>query len=374
MAQTMAPASMQSPAAAAPLAMPTMMGPLSTAPPVTFDAGPFGILDVTGILSGLGYWQGHPGTGDQAASADISNGQVFVQKATGVVQFYLQAGAYNLPMLGMPFFSTSDTVRDFFGALPQAYLKLAPKGSFSFLIGKLPSLIGTEYTFDFENLNIERGLLWNQENDINRGIQVNYSKGKLAASLSWNDGFYSNRYNWISGQATYTSSASNSYEFAAGGNYGTTVHSSIATPVFQNNSSIYDLIYTHTARKWMLGPYIQYTYVPLDARIGAAKATSTMGVAVLGSYTLGPHISLAGRAEYIGSSGDRSDGSANLLYGPGSGAWSITATPTYQNKAFFARAEFSMTKATSYTLGDAFGPHGADPGQARGLIESGFMF
>jgi hypothetical protein len=52
--------------------------------------------------------------------------------------------------------------------------------------------MGAEYTFTFENMNIERGLLWNQENAINRGIQVNQTIGK-SASLSWNDGFYSNR-------------------------------------------------------------------------------------------------------------------------------------------------------------------------------------
>jgi len=31
------------------------------------------------------------------------------------------------------------------------------------MAAKLPTLIGAEYTFTFENMNIERGLLWNQE-------------------------------------------------------------------------------------------------------------------------------------------------------------------------------------------------------------------
>lgn len=58
-AQTPAPAA--APAAAAapmPLAMPTMTAPLSTAAPAhTFDGGPFGMLSVTGILSGMGMVQ-----------------------------------------------------------------------------------------------------------------------------------------------------------------------------------------------------------------------------------------------------------------------------------------------------------------------------
>jgi len=117
----------QNSAPPAPLASPAMVGPLSTASPKAFDAGPLGYLDVTGTLTGFGSWQGHPSSGDKAARADVSNGQIFIQKTSGLVQYYLQAGAYNIPALGTPFLSTRKTISDFFGPLPQAYLKLAPK-------------------------------------------------------------------------------------------------------------------------------------------------------------------------------------------------------------------------------------------------------
>ncbi|MHB8302868.1 MAG: outer membrane beta-barrel protein [Acidobacteriaceae bacterium] len=359
---------------AAPLPSPAMVGPLSTASPKTFDAGPFGKLDVTGILSGFGYWQDHPSSSDQAARADVSNGQIFIQKTSGLVQFFLQAGAYNLPALGIPFLSTRSTISDYFGPLPQAYLKLALKGNSSFLIGKLPSLIGAEDTFTFENLDIERGLLWNQENNVNRGMQVNYAKGKLSSSLSWNDGFYSNRYNWLTGELTYTANAANSLEVLASGNLGRTAYSSVATPLYQNNSDIYDLIYTHTAKRWLIQPYFQYTYVPLDVKIGVDRATATQGEAVLGSYTLPHDLTMAGRVEYISSTGSTHNGAVNLLYGPGSQAWSLTLTPTYQKKAFFARGEFSATQAMNFSAGQSFGPHGTNSSQVRGLVETGFIF
>ena len=220
-------------APATPLSTPAMVGPLIAASPRTFDAGPFGKLNVNGILSGFGSWQNHPDSSDKVARADVSNGQIFIQKTSGLVQYFLQAGAYDLPALGTPFLSTRNTISDFFGALPQAYLKLAPKGDFSFLIGKLPTLIGAEDTFTFENMNVERGLLWNQENAVNRGIQLNYSKGKVSGALSWNDGFYSNRYNWLTGELTYTANAGNGLELAAGGNLGRTAYSSIANPLYQ---------------------------------------------------------------------------------------------------------------------------------------------
>lgn len=361
-------------APAAPPPAPAMVGSLSAAAPRTFDAGPFGKLDVTGILSGFGYWQGHPSPSDQAARADVSNGQIFIQKTTGLVQYFLQAGAYNLPSLGTPFLSTRNTVSDYFGALPQAYLKLAPKGDVSFLVGKLPTLIGAEDTFTFENLNIERGLLWNQENAVNRGTQIDYRKGKLSSSMTWNDGFYSDRYNWLWGALTYSPNAANAIEFVAGGNLGHTAYSSVATPLYQNNSDIYDLIYTHTAKRWLIQPYFQYTDVPLDVKIGVGRATSTQGEAMLGSYSIAHHLTMTGRVEYISSTGSASDRAVNLLYGPGSQAWSLTLTPTYQKKAFFMRGEFSFTQAVNYTPGQGFGPNKANSSQARGLVETGFMF
>ena len=136
------------------------------------------------------------GIGDMPTHVDVSNAQVFIQKTTGVFQFYLQGGAYNIPALGLPWTRTVDTVTGLFGPLPTAYIKLV-KGNFNVEVGELPTLIGAEYTFDFENMNIERGLLWNQENAITRGIQLNDTYKKLTLAFSWNDGYFSNKYNWL---------------------------------------------------------------------------------------------------------------------------------------------------------------------------------
>src|SRR4051812_24975750 len=238
------------PADPQPLPMPSMSGPLQTAIPHTFEAGPFGKLAVTGIVSGMGLVQGNHIPGDNQTHWELSNGQIFLQKTTGWWQFYLQAGAYNLPALGAPFLSTVDTVKGLYGPFSQGYLKLV-KGNSSVLIGALPTLVGAEYTFTFENMNIERGLLWNQENAVNRGIQVNHSMGHLSASLSWNDGFYSNRYNWLMGSLTYALNSSNTVAFVGGGNLGQTAYTSLATPI-QNNSQIYNAIYTYSHEAWMV--------------------------------------------------------------------------------------------------------------------------
>src|SRR5580658_6858648 len=188
------PAAPAAPAAPTALSTPSITGPLSGLPPALFDAGPFGKLAVNGFLSGMGMVQNNHIPGDNTDQAALSNGQVFIQKSDGWFQFYLQAGAYNILALGTPFLKTQDTVTDLWGPLPVAFLKLQAGKNTSFEIGSLPTLIGAEYTFSFENMNVERGLLWNQENAVNRGIQVNQAMGKIAASVSWNDGFYSGRY------------------------------------------------------------------------------------------------------------------------------------------------------------------------------------
>src|SRR5258706_11907093 len=217
-------------AAPAPLPTPAMTVPLATAVPHEISAGPFGKLQVTGILSGLGWTEGNYAgfLGDTPTHYDVSNAQVFVQKTTGWFQFYLQGGAYNLPALGVPFIKTTDTVKGLYGPFPTGYIKLV-KGNFNVEVGELPTLIGAEYTFSFENMNIERGLLWGQEPAISRGIQLNDTYKKLTVSFSWNDGFYSNRYTSLSGALAYAFNSSNTLSFVASGNAGAYARNTFGT-------------------------------------------------------------------------------------------------------------------------------------------------
>lgn len=341
-------------------------------PPATFDAGPFGKIAVNGILDGLGMWTGNYVPGDHGGNAALGNGQVWIQKTDGWFQFYLQAGAYNIPALGAPFLSTEKTMSDLFSPVPVAFIKLQPGKNTSIEVGELPTLIGAEYTFTFENMNVSRGLLWNQENAVNRGVQLNQTMGKFAASLSWNDGFYSDRYTWLSGSLTYTNGP-HALGFVAGGNYGKTAFQSYATPV-QNNGSIYNVIYTYTKGAWILQPYFQYTDVPTDKQIGIVKGASTRGGAILLSYAFKHGFSLPARFEYITSTGSATDGSVNLMYGPGSAGTSITVTPTWQAGGFFLRGDLGYVHATDITPGDSFGKGGNLKSQPRAVAEFGYVF
>lgn len=367
-----APAAAPAPAAPTPLPTPSITGPLSNLPPAMFDAGPFGHIAVNGFLSGMGLVQNNHNPGDAERQADLTNGQVFIQKTDGWLQFYVQAGAYNIPDLGLPFTNTNYTVTNLFGPLPVAFLKLQTGKNTSILVGELPTLIGAEYTFDFENVNVERGLLWNQENAVNRGIQINQTLGKFTASLSWNDGFHSGRYSWLTGLLSYTNGP-HSIAFVGGGNAGHTAYQTFATPV-QNNSDIYEVIYTYTKGAWILQPYYQYTSVPTDAKIGVIQGAHTSGEAVLASRAFKKGFSLGGRWEYISSNGTTAANSVNLMYGPGSAGTSLTATPTFQYGGFFFRGDVGWVHLNRFTSGDGFGLAGAKANQTRVVGEIGFVF
>ncbi len=366
-------------AAAVNLPSPEMAGPLAfSTVPYSVDTGPLGKWYVDGVLSALGLAQSNPVQGDRAALVDLSSAQLIVQKIDGLVQFYVQAGAYSIPELGTRYAHQTemrDALGNYYGAVSTAFLKIAPTDALSIEIGKLPTLIGDESTFSFENYNVSRGLLWNQTPGITRGVQVNDTIGPVALSVSLNDGYYSNRYNWVSGSVVWTINKADSLTALGGTNLGRTATNTIATPLAQDNSWIYDLVYTWKGSALTVSPYVQFNHVDAQPAIGLYQRAATYSGAVLADYVLTPSVQLTGRAEYIAASGNRHDTlPTNLLYGAGSAALSLTATPTYTYKKLFVRAELSIVDITAFVAGQGFGTNGNARTQFRGILQTGIIF
>ena len=357
------------PAAPTPLSSPSMTPPLSAnADPYGFDTG-FGKIWVSGQLTGIGLSQSHSIPGDKKSRFDLSNAQIEVQKTDGVFQFYVQAGVYSTPSLGVPYFKATDLPDLSYKVVPVAYIKLQPNANFNVMVGKLPTLIGAEYTFTFQNMNVARGLLWNQEPAISRGVQANITNGPWAISLAVTDGYYSNRFTTGSTLVAYTVGKEDTLAFAGSVQFDKTSKSTFTTAPAFNDSNIFNLIWTHTEGNWEVMPYLQYIHSPKDVSVGLPTSGSSFGGAVLAKYNFTPTLSLAGRAEYVTSSG----GTA-LLFGPKSKAMSLTITPTWQVKTFFIRGELSYTKLDNAPAGAAFGPAGTDDSQTRAMVETGFLF
>ena len=362
------------------LAVPAMSPPLAfPSVPYSVKSEVLGTWYVDGALSGLALVQGRPVAGDRAALADVSNAQGVIQKIDGLLQFYVQVGDYALPSLGIRYgrlVSSSSAPDEYFGFVPQAFLKLQTSEAFSIQAGKLPTLIGAEYTFTFENAEIERGLLWNQGPAVSRGVQVNYALDTVAASLSVNDGYYANRFSWLSGSATWTPTAASTLSLAAAANLSRSKTAATATPLIQNNSSIWTLIYAYAAPPLVITPYLQYSHVEADASLGIESAASTYAAAVLATRALDARWTIAWRGEFIGTTGGQASARSdpNCLYGAGSKAISLTLAPNWTQRRLFVRTELSWVRVISLAAGDGFGHDGHASTQARGLIEAGFIF
>lgn len=151
--------------------------------------------------------------------------------------------------------------------------------------------------------------------------------------------------------------SSSSFTFVVGGNAGKSNVATTRTPFLQNNSEIYNLIYTYKSDAWIIQPYFSATHVPTKTgirihRVPRALADQCSLITLLGRVFLGA------RLEYIGTTG-----SNNLLYGPGSGAFAVTVTPAYQYRYFFLRGGSAWVRANNATGGLGLGPSGTTNSQ-----------
>lgn len=344
----------------------------------------FGPLQFQAIASGIGMSQSHPKAGDHSSFLDVSNAQVVLQKNSGLLQFFLQGGLYSTPSLGTTYQKARQQSTDSFGLIPLASVAIVPSKNLILSAGKLNSIGGYENTFTFQNINIDRGLLWNQTSNVSRGVELDYSKGGLTSAISWNDGFYSGKMTWISANIGYKFTEANQVTFSGAGNLSATSVDTFVTPLLQNNSQIYNAIYIHDEDRFSIAPYLQYSVVPANPSIGILNRSDSKGAAILFNYKLssefGASFSSVGkvyfpiRIEYINSNGGTPSNGGSLLYGPNSSAWSFTITPTYQAGKYFVRGEISSVKILNLTAGQGFGAQGINSNQLRAMIEVGGLF
>ncbi|WP_448360346.1 outer membrane beta-barrel protein [Fluviibacter sp.] len=350
-----------------------------------FESEAYGDWSVQGVATGMAFHQSNPIVDDATRYSNFSNAQILIQKVSGPLQLFVQSGLYAIPVVGFSYVKPQQMTQETFGYLPQAFISFVPDANWSVSIGNLPSMGGVESTFTYQNINIQRALLWAETNSVSRGLQINHQNGPLKAAVTWNDGAYSNVYNWLGASASWDFSSTDTVSVVWTGALSGTTTNTAVTPLLQNNSQIFNLIYQLSNNRWSLTPYVQYTYVPENKAIGINGSSDTKGVALLGSYHIAPlvdgkapyvHPSIAARLEYMASGGNSNVDNIphGLLYGPGSSAWSATLTPTYQVGKVFARAELAYVKAFGYTQGNAFGVNGNNSNQTRIMFEAGLLF
>jgi len=344
-----------------------------------------GPLTIDGVFSAFSMFSSHvnatgaldtPTGTDLSNRTDLSNAFLIVNKTSGTFRYGFAAGAYSIPVVG---FALNKTIQNgantsLYGALPAVYVEYAPTNYFNLQAGKLATLIGQESTYTYENINIQRGIVWNMETAVSRGVRADFTRSKFNGALEINDGYYSGNRLGVEGQITNTPSASTTYEFVfviPNSSAPANATASIA------NKRLYNPLLTYTTGRWQFQPYLLWVESPASKVLGYTTAEHAFGSVFMVTYTLSSIWSLPFRVEYgkNGSTSSDTSPNANLLgYGPGSSAWTYTLTPTYRKGVFFARAEASDVNVANLAPGTAFGTDGSQPNQFRTGLEAGLQF
>jgi len=319
---------------------------------------------------------GNAGGSDQASRFNISNASVNVTRNTGFFRYGASVGMYSIPVVGLSGNKTLETNvnTNVYGPVPSLYVSLNPNDHTSLSIGKLATLIGQEYTYTYLNSNIQRGLVWNMETAVSRGVRFTTTEGKYTGALELNDGFYSGRYLGVEGSMTLAANANTTYQAVVVIPNASAPSNPTATIA---NKRLYNFMYTATRGNWTFAPYLLFVQSPQSSALGYTSNESAYGLVLAATYAFNPTWSLTGRIEDIANqsgTGDQSPNADLVGYGPGSGAWSFTVSPTYRFKHFLLRGDLSDVSVRSAAPGSAFGATGSLRNQFRLVVESGFEF
>jgi len=362
--------------------VPALADPL---PPPTPSPSPSPAVTISGIASGFTFTADNPNAtgaldtasgGDRSSRTQLSNALITIAHSSGPLRFSLTAGAYNFPVVGVAINPTFQKFANtnLFGYLPNAYVQYVPNANWTISAGKLPTLQGQENAFTFQNINIERGLVWNMELVVSRGIRVSYSDASFSAALEYNDGFYSGSRRAIEGLIGWSPTPANSLQFIF-------IIPDANTP--SNNTALiankreYDLMYTQQIGKLQLLPYALWVRSPASTALGYVRSQSAFGAVLMASYAFNGAFSLGGRFETVGNSSSVHDSSFNsdlVGYGPGSRATTFTLTPAYKKPHLTVRGEWSHVSANHVSSSLGFGPGGLRTNHTRLGLEIGAQF
>jgi hypothetical protein len=237
--------------------------------------------------------------------------------------------------------------------------------------GQIGTLLGAESAFTYQNVNIQRGIGWALEPVVSRGVHVGYTNGPWTVAVEDNDGFYTGSFNTIEYEVAWAPSSTTSWTFV-GMNPGANTPGNATS--FIANQSEYNLQYSHTAGRWTFSPYALLVASPASAALGYTQAESAYAISLLGSYGFSSLISVGFRVEDAENEAATTALTPNafLLYGPGSGAWTYTLTPTYKFAGNgIVRLEWSHVTVRNGIAGALFGTTGTTTSQDRFGIELG---
>ena len=309
---------------------------------------------------------------DRSARTDLSNALVNVTVNSGLFRAAATAGFYSFPIVGAAInpIDQAGANTTVFSPLPFYSVSYDPNAHLTFSAGKLLTQLGQESPFTYQNFNIDRGFGWAMEPLISHGVRGSYTNGPWTLALEANDGYYGGSSRAFEGSLAFAPTATQTFSVAVILPKADTSANPTA-PVANKREE--DFMYAGTFGKLTLTPYLLFVQSPAAATLGYANEGAWVG-SLLGTYDLSSAFSLGFRFEDAQNSSVTTDAFANadlIGYGPGSGATSITLTPTYKTGPFFLRVEWAHASVNNLSPGLGFGAQGAGTSQDRYALEAG---
>jgi hypothetical protein len=376
--------------------------------PVDFDGGPLGQLEFS--AAGDGYFFLQSGTssdphnsiaGSKAAGAEINAWMVELNKPTGLFQFTVQLGEYQDINLGASKPTEVNGDRFTTGPLRSAFASIVPTDNFKISVGQVPSLVGYESVYPWNNPSALRTVLNVGQNSNSRGVQAEYAYGPLKGTVVFGDGYDTGVWNHVQYLVTDKIDANNSVfiygivslgttgpnTFAygeggqsAGGANGNGGQGELAVV----NSNMLGAWYTWKMGNLSITPEVQFQWTPPINKYAnvvsgglsddIAKETGNFGAALFGSYKFGDSpYSLAGWGEYATSHGSAAQDS--WFVAPNAELAGFAIAPGYQYKQLYTRLNIGYVHLLNAgTPAAGFGDEGTRKNQVVTTLEFALVY
>jgi len=240
--------------------------------------------------------------------------------------------------------------------IDQAYVE-AKLSFISIKAGRILTNIGGEAPYTWQNINIQRGLVWNGEPVFYNGVRVSAQLGMFNVYVGAND--------------RDTSDGKMAFEGGIGADlpFKTSASFNILIPDSKddNPTKVYNLTFTNNLfERAPITFYVDYLDTPQKG-----QDSQSVGAALLVDLKFTTQISVGTRVEYVNNDSDGDN------YGIGSGnhAWTFTVTPKYQfNKYLYVRGEASYVTLGKKIYQKKNNPNSLTDSEVRIGAEIGFVF
>ena len=208
-------------------------------------------------------------------------------------------------------------------SVDQAYVEVLLK-NFNIKAGRILTNIGGEAPYTWQNINIQRGLVWNGEPVYYNGVRFSGNFGAYGVYVGIND--------------RDTSDGKMALEAGISGDLSqkTSVSFNVLIPDSKDNNptKVYNLTFTSDYfEKAPITFYVDYLSTPQKG-----QDAQSIGAAFLVDFKVNNQVSVGSRVEYVNNDGDGD----NYGIGTGNNALTFTLTPKYQiNKYLYVRGEAS---------------------------------